>query len=81
MPGPSVIGGDPLAALSRPDPVALYVGMLERLSWHIRLKRFWLLRFGLFRELWRQARLAGVSVSDQVEEGWAPPPGASTPDP
>ena len=45
---------------------------LERAAWHIRLKRFWLLRFGPFREMWREWELYGMSVRDQVEDGWAP---------
>jgi hypothetical protein len=70
---PAVAGGRP-AGPFRPDPVAHYMELLERQAWHIRLKRFWLLRFGPLQELWHQARLAGVSVREQVEEGWAPPP-------
>jgi hypothetical protein len=53
------------------DPMEVFLEVRLRWARHIRSRRLWPLRFNLFRECWLMYWLSGLSLRQQIAEGWA----------
>jgi hypothetical protein len=53
----------------------LFMEILFRYGWFCRSRRLWLLRLNPFRECRRMYCLSGMSLKQQIAEGWAVAPG------
>ena len=51
-----------------------YMEVVVRRGWFHRGRRHWLLKASLFRECWRMYFLCGLSLEQQIEDGWAVAP-------
>jgi hypothetical protein len=56
------------------DPMEVFCEAQHRRSWGLRGRRRWLLHLSIFRECVRMYFLPGVSVKQQIEDGWAVAP-------
>jgi hypothetical protein len=54
--------------------MGLFMELVVRIAWGVRGRRLWLLHANLFRECVRMYWLCGMSVRQQIDEGWAVPP-------
>jgi hypothetical protein len=52
----------------------LFMEVVVRCGWSHRAKKLWLLRLNPFRECWRIYRLSGMSLKQQIAQGWAVDP-------
>jgi hypothetical protein len=55
-------------------PMEVFMEIVVRWAWFHRAQRLWLLRLNPFRECWRMYWLSGMSLKQQIEEGWAVAP-------
>ncbi len=69
----------PEVAAEAESPINVYAEVSGRFARHHRRGWFWLLSYEPCSELWRQFRLCGVSLRQQIERGWAPDPALTQP--
>jgi hypothetical protein len=71
-PAPFPFRADPNEGPS--DPMEVFMEALVRWGWMHRSQRLWLLKLNPFRECWRMWNLCGLSLEQQIAEGWATAP-------
>jgi hypothetical protein len=73
-PGDFADGGASVVAEGGPDLMAGYREVTSRWGWFHRGRRLWLLQLNPFRECWRMYWLCGISLKQQIDDGWAVAP-------